>query len=800
MKKDPSRVQANEPNESPDQLTSSKDKISNSYKKKPKQRAISRRAFLGVSAGAATFAAIYSITKRPEVRIVLPPQDIDEEIITEEWIATSCLNCPTRCATKVRVVNGKVVRIATNPLSEFSEGETCPRSHVGLQVLYDPDRIEGPLKRTNPQKGKGIDPQWTPISWEQAFSEVGGRLKSLREQGQPQRLLLLLGLNSISNEDLLYRFASAYGTPNVVSREALDNEAEKAGEWMADGHFTHSAYDLAHTNYILSFGAGIVESQTPLARNLRMWGKIRRERPNRAKVVVIDPRYSVTAAKADQWIPINPGTDGALAMAIANVIVSEGLYDVDFVEKWTCGFDEYRDLVLSDYSPDKVAGLTGIDADVIRQIAREFAQSKPAIAWRGRGATCWPNGSYTSYAIFCLNALVGSIDAPGGVIYQEIPAYKDMPELTEDSIAKEGKTQPTIDLRRKGQFPAASVVTNQVADSILEDNPYPIEVAIGFNSNFNMAAPGTGRWDEAMAKVPYYVHITPSITEMAEYADIILPASTFLEDWAYEHCPPGSGFAELKIKQPVVSPLHDSKYTADIIFELAHRLGGTTAQSLSGIGGSAQEFVRYRTENLISWQDFRKKGVWVGPAYEYHKYDHVFETPSKKFEFRSGNLEALLKEAGQTADGLTLLPHYEDVEFLGNEAAYPLVLVTYHPLMDIDNGNQNYPWAQEVFMVMHGYGWTNFVEMNSKTARDLRIRDRDMVWVESAYGKLKAKARVFEGIHPQVVAISNGQGHYACGRWAKGLGVNPNEIIGVDYDHTSGQAAFFNTRVKVYRA
>jgi molybdopterin-containing oxidoreductase family iron-sulfur binding subunit len=120
--------------------------------------------------------------------------------------------------------------------------------------------------------------------------------------------------------------------------------------------------------------------------------------------------------------------------------------------------------------------------------------------------------------------------------------------------------------------------------------------------------------------------------------------------------------------------------------------------------------------------------------------------------------------------------------------------------MDIENGNQNYPWAQEVFMVMHGYGWTNFVEMNSKTARDLRIRDKDIVWVESAYGKLKAKARVFEGIHPEVVAISNGQGHYACGRWAKGLGVNPNDIIGVDYDHTSGQAAFFNTRVKVYRA
>ena len=145
-------MQANEPNESPNQLTSSKDKIDNSNKKKPKQRAISRRAFLGVSAGAATFAAIYTITKRPEVRLVLPPQDLAEEIITEEWIATSCLNCSTRCATKVRVVNGKAVRIATNPLSEFSEGETCPRSHIGLQVLYDPDRVEGPLKRTNPEK------------------------------------------------------------------------------------------------------------------------------------------------------------------------------------------------------------------------------------------------------------------------------------------------------------------------------------------------------------------------------------------------------------------------------------------------------------------------------------------------------------------------------------------------------------------------------------------------------------------------------------------------------------------------
>jgi len=761
---------------------------------------MSRRTFLGVSASAAAVLAAGYAIKRPEISSVLPPRDSAEGVITEKWIATSCLNCPTRCATRVRVVNGKAVRIAGNPLSEFSEGETCPRSHIGLQVLYDPDRVTGPLKRTNSAKGKAEDPKWEPISWDQALNEVSGRLRALREKEQPHKLLLLYGLNTISDEDVIRRFADAYGTPNVISGDALENEAEKAGEWMADGHYTHSAYDLGHTNYILAFGASIVESQKPLARNLRMWGKIRRERPNRAKVVVIDPRHSVTAAKADEWIPINPGTDGALAMAIANVIISEGLYDADFVGNWTSGFDEYKNLALDHYDPQRVAAITGIPANVIRRIAIEFAQSKPAIAWRGRGATGWSNGSYTSYAIFSLNALVGSIDVPGGVTYQEYPQYEDMPRTVEDDVAKTGKAMPKVDLRKTDRFPAASVVTNQVADSILEDAPYPIEVAVGCNSNFNMSAPGTGRWDEALAKVPYYVHIAPFITEMAEYADIILPACTFLEQWAYEHCIPGSGFAEVKIKQPVVKPLHDSRSVADIIFELADRVGGGVTQSFASIGGNAEGFVRYRTETVIPWDELCEKGVWVGPAYEYRKYDRIFNTPSKKFEFYSGNLEALFKETGKEADRLACMPHYEDVEFLGDKTAYPLMLVTYHPLLNIENGNQNYPWAQESFMVMHGSGWTNFAEMNSRTARDLGIKDGDTVWVESPFNRIKTRARVFEGIHPQVVAVASGQGHYSCGRWAKGVGANPNEIIGVDYDHISGQASFFNTRVSVYKA
>lgn len=766
--------------------------------KKSGSSPVSRRTFVKLSAltGAAVVTSRF-VGRSALGSTVSAPELDSNQTITEKWTNTSCLNCPARCGTQVRVVNGKAVKIIGNPLSQVAEGKNCARAQVGLQVLYDPDRLTGPVKRTNPAKGSGVDPKWMPLSWEEALSEVGERLKAQRSKGAHQ-VLVFQGLNTVSDEDLIRRFADAYGTPNIIGTDGLDDAAEKAGGWMSDGNYSHSAYDLPRTNYILAF-ANILESEKPLARNLRMWAKIRRERPNRAKIVVVDPRFSVTAAKADQWLPINPGTEGALAMAIASVIISEDLYDVDFIKSRTSGFDEYKELVLKSYSPDAVAGITGIKADTIRQVAREFATTRPAIAWRGKMALSSPNGAYSSYAIYCLNALVGSIDVPGGVMYQETPDYRAAPPVTEDNIAREGKGQARIDLAHTSQFPVAEVVTNQAADAIITGQPYAAEMAIGFNSNFNMDAPGNQRWGEALMKLAYYVHIAPFASEMADYADIILPSSTFLETWGYDHSPPGSGFAEVKIKQPVVETWRDTRTIADIIFDITKRVGGTVAQSFSGIGDNAEGWVKFRTGNIISWDEFTQTGVWVGPAYQYYKYDRVFRTPSKKFEFYSGNLEARFRETGQaTGNRLAFLPHYEEIKFLGDRKSYPLNLVPYQPLLKVENGAQNYPWAQEFFLVEHGNGWVNFAEINVATAHDLGIRDGDIVWVESQFGKLKVKARVIEWMHPGVVAIATGQGH-SYGRWAKGIGVNPNEIIGVDYDHISGQSAFMNTRVKVYR-
>lgn len=717
-----------------------------------------------------------------------------------KWIPTSCLNCTARCGIMVKVVNGNAIQIKGNRSSLISEGQICPRGHIGLQVLYDPERILSPLKRTQTKKGKGISPQWQPITWDQALEEITKKLRSLQESQKPHHLLIFSGLNSRSHEDLLFRFAEAFGTPNLVSGEGLELESEKAGIWMADGHFDLCAYDLDQTNYILSFGADLIESSPPVARWLRKWGRLRREKPIRTKIVEIQPRFSLTAAKSDEWIPIKAGTDAALAMAIAHVIIQEGLFDQKFIKEWTHGFEAYRQIVLRDYAPEKVSKLTGIPSETIIRVAEEFGRTRPALAISGKGATAWPGGSFTSYAIHCLNALVGSIDAPGGLLYEEPPAYRPFPNLPRDEVAKRGLEQPPLDLHGTENFLAARIVTNQVPKSILEGKPNPIEMAIGFNSNLNMVAPGCKQWEEALQKIPFYVHVAPFISEMAEYADLVLPATTFLEEWGYDHSTPGAGFVEVRLKQPVVKPMGNSKPIGDILFHLVEKLPGGVRSAFKDIGESTAGFVRYRTSSLVPWEEFLKSGVWRGPDYQYGKYARIFQTPSRKFEFVSGNLRVLQMKKGRNTGEEKIAPHYSEVKWAGDEGQYPLLLFPYQPLLTFGNGSQNYPWAQEIFLPMQGVGWVSPAEINPETAKSLKVKDRDEVWIESPFGKIKTYVKVSEGIQPGMVCIPWGQGHTSYGKWQKGIGCNPNEVMGIDFDSISGQSAFFNTRVKVYKA
>src|SRR4030066_1151975 len=413
---------------------------------------LSRRKFLKLTAMAGLSVGAIGIHKQSDSAPSVQPGDASAA--KGRWIPTSCLICPARCGIAVKVADGKAIQIKGNRSSLISEGQICPRGHIGLQVLYAPERILSPWKRSQPKKGKGIAPKWKPISWNQAMEEIAGKLRTLRDGFRSHQLLLLSGLNSRSNEDLLSRFAEAVGTPNLVSGDSLDRGAEKTGNWMADGHFDACAYDLDQTNYLLSFGADLLESTPPVARWLRKWGRLRREKPTRTKVVDVQPRYSLTASKSDEWIPIKPGTDAALAMAIAHVIIREELFDHRFIKEWTVGFDQYRQIALQHYAPETVSKITGIPAETIYRIAGEFARIRPALAIPGKGAIAWPGGSYTGYAIHCLNALVGSIDVPGGILYQESPGYRAFPNDARDEIAKKGLEQPSLDLHGTEGFPA----------------------------------------------------------------------------------------------------------------------------------------------------------------------------------------------------------------------------------------------------------------------------------------------------------------------------------------------------------
>ena len=198
-------------------------RVGRSKSKKQTGRDLSRRTFLKLTALTGTVLGASHVGAPFKVSAGEPSQDNLRTVPKEEWISSSCLNCPARCGTRVQTVNGKAVRVVGNSLSRVSDGKTCPRAHIGLQVLYDKERLNVPWKRTNKEKGRDIDPRWTPISWDQALDEVTSRLKSLRGNGQPQRLLLFSGLNSVSSEDLVSRFAEAFGTPNLVSHNGLDN-------------------------------------------------------------------------------------------------------------------------------------------------------------------------------------------------------------------------------------------------------------------------------------------------------------------------------------------------------------------------------------------------------------------------------------------------------------------------------------------------------------------------------------------------------------------------------------------------
>ena len=803
---------------------------------------LNRRDFLTVSAAVGTATAIGSVIQLPRSTLLSVQENILQgrysyQFPEDSYVASTCLQCPAGCGIAARIVSGRIVKIEGNPLHPINLGSICPKAHYGLQIVYDPDRIKGPMVRVGER-----DSKFREASWGEVLGLVASRLKELRDSGMPERFVWLDGRVRGNMGDLISRFTTIFGTPNRIGHSSICSDGSVIAHYLMQGVKHYLGYDWRNTNYMLLFGAGFLEAWRPTVRLLRTYGHVRQERPVRAKIVVVEVRMSTTALKADEWVKVKPGTDGALALGIAHVIIRDKLYDREFVEKYTVGFEEFSELVMSRYPPEWASKITGVPIETIERIAREFALTKPAIAAGQRGAMMQPNGVYNYMAIHALNALVGSLGKKGGVIVQKPPPFAAWPPLELDDVAKNGLKNIRIDLAGTEKYPFAKNVYQQVPESILSEDPYPIEVLMLYYTNPLLSSPNPKTWRKALEKVPFIVSTSPFMDETTqEYADVILPDHTYLERWMDDVIYPSLGYPVASIRQPVINPLYNTANTGDILLELARLIGGKVAEAFPW--RSFKEVIMFRWRGIWEsgrgrvgpkpvsgmasfdefWSNVLKYGFWYDPPYRFEDYSHEFQTKSGKFELLSRTLETKLTELAKKKaekEGLTyeeayekiltqlrisargievLLPHYEPPRFVGDEKEYPMILITYKTVMHAEGRGTNVPWALAAYAPYARWGWKNWVEIHPEKAAELGIKTGDIVIVESVNGRLETRAVVRETSSPGVAAMPFGIGRSAYGRWASKTGTNVNEILAEERDYLSGSAGFFSTRVRVYK-
>ncbi len=738
-----------------------------------------------------------------------------------------CGLCSSGCGILARVADGNVVKLEGSPMHPINQGALCPKGQAAPELLYNPDRLTAPQKRVG-ERGEG---KWQEISWEEAATITSERIQAARQAGHSEGVGFMYGDTRGQQRSFFERFMQAIGSPNFISRESLNMAASKLGVFLTQGLYAQPVYDLENSNYILSFGASLLEAGSNPQRMISGFSYGRRGRANRSKVVVIDPRQGVTGAKADEWIPINPGTDAALALGIACVIIQSNLFDSEFVHNYSFGFNDFlgdggktikgfKSFVLDGYDPKKVEQITGVPATTIARIAGEFATNLPAVAIiPGKGGLL--NGSmegvYAAMAIHMLNALVGSLEAPGGVLTQQYFPVKAWPDLGVDQTAKQGLLKERVDGAGK-IFPLARHAYQSVADQVLSG--YALDTLFLYDANPVFELPGGQKFVEALKQIPFSISFSSFMDESALYADLVLPEPTFLERWGDDYIE-GLGYPGIALRQPVIDPLYNNLNTVDFLLQVTEKLGGGIAKAFPW--KTYEEVLQFRLADIgASWDTLKELCVWLVPGYRFAKRgsprwvsdvigrDRLNSPQDGYFDFYSRELFALfgkkgkseLEKLGFTQPAISIpIPHHETVNMVGDAAEYPYLLNVI-TLMSLGPKSEaaNLPTLQEISGMTVGETWDSWLEMNPQTARGLGLKDKDPVWVESPSGKLKTKVRLVKGLRPDVVNMPYNQGHSAVGRFAQGRGANAMDLLSPASEPVSGLASFTNTQVKVSRA
>ncbi len=722
---------------------------------------ISRRDFLKVGAAGAGALALGQMLPAPVAKAAEASGLLNEA--GSGTISSMCEMCVWRCGVRAKIVEGRVVKLDGNPEHPHSRGNLCPRGQSGLMNTYDPDRVLTPLIRVG-KRGEG---KFRKASWEEALDLTTSKMMEIKNKYGAEAMVFSSthNLSQVQFENLLY----AFGSPNYGTQRSLCFNAMITAFSLTYG-VEEPSRNYDNVEYILMVGRNMME-----AISTSETSELAHAIDRGAKLVYLDPRYTKTASKAAEWIPIRPGTDSAFLLAMINVITTNELADCEFVKKYVIGCDDLPK-EMSRYTPAWAEQITGIPAATIERIAREYAAAKHnALAHPGWRTSNFINSFQTERAIATLNAISGNVLTPGGCLSADVaaegaglgaPPQPPYPRLSALRLDGTPWKYPLVPLKL-GVF-------QELRDSIITGEPYQAHGWFISRQNPIMSLPDRARTLEAFGKMDFIATVDIVMNDTAWFSDVILPEASYLE--RYDPLLPVGD--KVFIRQPVIEPQGEAKSALWIYKQLGERLGlGDYFQYVD-----EEDYIRQQLKPLgVSLEEVKEKGYAEMPE-ENKSKEITFNTPSGMIEVYSETL----KNAG-----FSPWPTWEEPPMPNEDEFY---LLTGKVAQHTQFGTQNN-------QLLHKYSEDPRLWMNTKTAGKMGLEDGDWVEVTSKVGKAHTILLVTEAIRPDCVYLTPGYGHLSKGlKTAFGIGANDSALHVTYTDPISGGQALSQTFVTVKKA
>jgi thiosulfate reductase/polysulfide reductase chain A len=690
-----------------------------------------------------------------------------------EEISSVCSMCVNRCGIRCRVRNGILEKIDGDPRNPKSRGGTCAKGQAGVMQVYDPDRIKYPMIRVG-ARGEG---KWRRASWDEAYEYVAENLAKIIKEHGPGALLW--SSTTDLTEKFFVRLGTYIGTTNFARHATLCLASRNVGYFGTMGGVPDA--DLANSKYILMFGANRLES-FELPYNIDLIEGIKKG----AKLVVVDPRMTYTAAKGE-WIPIRPRTDMALTLALMHVLIKEELYDHEFVANRTEGFEELKAHV-EKYTPEWAAQEADIPVETIVDMAREMAAVAPAVTiFPGRRTSWYTNDTQFRRSAAMLTALLGAFDAPGACFFnggkQKLGGieWAIEPFDTEERFDQFEKRFPLANHEDGGYVSLRDAVVDGTS-------AHPVKGWMIYHQNPLSGVLEEGKTRKMMEQMDFICAIDIQPSQTAWMADIILPETTYLERldplWS-----PGGTRKHVTIRQPVVAPQHEAKTVLEMIQGIAasldqrHEFDPPLSEAFDF---TIEEYVDAQLKKLpIDRKTLMKDGIWLAP--EEPVAFGAFRSGKKKFKTPSGKMEFVAERFRR--NGYPVLPEYESFETRRGEQR----LVTGRHSWFTHSFNQNNTWLHDLYP-------ENEVWINTELARQKAIVDGEYVKVRSSRGEVRIKAKVTPRIRKDTVFICHGFGGEAGGQTTlNGKGGADQVLMESAADEISNNQAMHETFVEVLK-